>query len=128
CRREAGIEILVAEISVQNDQPPIIHEMSVFVTSQVPDLSGQLARKHNACRVGGLPERTRAYQIIGSLPMVLRPMDMMSFLSSGSRSIDRALDRAGSDSGSTGSAINRVFLPAFPPTLLNTQSNTTRSI
>jgi hypothetical protein len=71
-RRAAGVYFLVAQILVQNDQPSIVHDMSVFVSDQLPDFSRQHARKHNARRFDGLPARTRAYQVINSLAMVLK--------------------------------------------------------
>jgi hypothetical protein len=33
-RRAAGVYFLVAQILVQNDQPSIVHDMSVFVSDQ----------------------------------------------------------------------------------------------
>jgi len=70
-RHAAGVHFLVIEISVQNDQPSIVHEMSVFASHQLPDLRGERTRKHDARRFDGLPTCARAYQIINALAVIL---------------------------------------------------------
>ena len=127
-RREASIELVVRQISVQNDQPSIVHEMLIFFRHQFSYLIRQLTRKHNARWFGGLPTRARPYQVVDALAMILHPDRHDELSCAGKLSIAQALERVGSDGSSIGSAMKRALFPALPPTSLTTQSNATGSI